>query len=170
CDALTVGFGRIYGTLVAIVRPVDQQCAQPNRGHVILQVKMSGAVYRLLVNVESTVGGVDPRVLIASVSKPLPSPAWSEGWHSGVKLDYVTDFALHAGDFTAMEKADLVTRVVAEMHIGAPISVYGTSGAGRPESAHLIHRNGNDDDGAVVVGPDTATPRILLFHFAEQSF
>src|SRR5262245_35357085 len=48
-DQLTPGFGRIDGTLVALVRPViDEHCAMPNRDHLILEVEMNGAVYRMV--------------------------------------------------------------------------------------------------------------------------
>jgi hypothetical protein len=54
--------------------------------------------------------------------------------------------------------------------VGEQVSIYGHSGAGRPESAHKIHRNsGAGEDGAIVVDP-TGAPRFLLFHFDEQVF
>ena len=58
---------------------------------------------------------------------------------------------------------------MAELKVGDPVSVYGTSGAGRPESAHLIHRNAADQDGAIIASP-TTSPRFLLFRFDNQTF
>ena len=56
-----------------------------------------------------------------------------------------------------------------ELKVGDPVSVYGRSSAGRPESAHLIRRNAADHDGAIIVSP-TTSPRFLLFHFDNQTF
>ncbi len=169
--ALTSAFGRLDGTLLAVVTPTDTQCAQPNSDHLIVQVKVNGAAYRMVVNILSTVAGVDPRVLLDEVEAPLPSPAWSEGWHPGVTLDYVTTLAVHSDDFTPYEMNALVTRVSERLTLGAPISVYATSTGGtKADSAHLIHRNQAGKDGAIVVDPQGAKPSFLLFHFAEQTF
>jgi hypothetical protein len=173
-DQLTSGFGRIDGTLVAIVRPViDAACPMPNRDHVILEVSMDGTVYRMVVNVESDRPDGDRRVQMATVDAPLPAPAWSEGWHLGVALDYASTLGQHGDQgFTPLEMTPLVTSIVSALRVGQPISVYGVSGQGRPDSAHDIHRNraGDSADGAIVVGPDTATPGFLLFRFANQTF
>ncbi len=169
-SALTTGFGRIDGTVVAVQIPTDQQCTMPNGTHVILQVRMNGAVYRLVVNVQSDWGGADIRTRYAEKQAPLASPPYAEGWHTGIALDYARDLDLHPAAFTAMTLDELVVKVVDVVRINAPISVYGTSGAGRPESAHLIHRQGNGDDGAIVLHPDSATPTWLAFHFVNQDF
>lgn len=55
--------------------------------------------------------------------------------------------------------------VDALLEVGDPISIYGTCGAGRPESAHLIHCNLMNQDGAIV-----ANSTFQLFHFATQTF
>jgi ABC-type transport system involved in cytochrome bd biosynthesis fused ATPase/permease subunit len=100
----------------------------------------------------------------------LPAPAFAEGWHAGAALDYVTSLGAHSdASFTPLAMADAVTRIAAEVKVGDLVSVYGTSGPGRPESAHLIHRNAANQDGAIVVSPTTA-PAFLLFHFDNQKF
>ena len=169
-SALTAGFGRIDGTVYAVQKPSDTSCVMPNGDHVVLQVLMNGAVYRLVANVQSDRAGTDPKIAISILPHALPAPAFAEGWHLGAGLDYVTSLGAHAvGSFTPYVLADAVTKIASEVKVGDLVSVYGTSGSGRPESAHLIHRNKTNEDGAIVVSPTTA-PRFLLFHFAEQSF
>jgi hypothetical protein len=174
-DQLTPGFGRIDGTVYAVQKPSDTQCTLPNSDHVIIQVAMNGAVYRLVTNVKSDRPADDVRVqMLVKDGVPLPAPAFAEGWHTGddVWIDYVRHFDVHAEQFTPQEQDPLVEDIAARIHVGDPISIYAQSGEGRPESAHLIHRNGHGKDGAIVLDPTNATtgPTYLLFHFAEQTF
>lgn len=167
-DALTAGFGRIDGVVYAVQKPSDTECAQPNGDHVIVQVLMNGAVYRLVTNVQSTQG--DPDVRYATLAHALPDPAWAEGWHEGAALDYAATLDAHTADFTPYAMNELVDEIAAQVKVGAKISVYGESGDGRPESAHNIHKmSGSNHDGAIVVDP-TGSPKFLLFHFDEQTF
>lgn len=169
-SALTAGFGRIDGTIYAVQKPSDTTCTFSNADHVILQVLMNSAVYRLVVNVQSDRAGADPKIRIAILDHALPGPAFAEGWHIPAPLDYVTTLGAHAdGTFTALTLDEATTKLVSELKVGDPVSVYGTSGAGRPESAHLIHRNAADQDGAIIVSP-TTSPRFLLFRFDNQTF
>jgi hypothetical protein len=169
-SALTPGFGRIDGTVYAVQKPTDKACTLPNGDHVVLQVLMSGAVYRLVVNVQSDRATADPRIQIATLAHALPAPAFAEGWHAAAPLDYVTSLGAHAdGSFTPLTLAEATTKIVADVKVGDPIAVYGTSGAGRPESAHLIHRNAANQDGAIVLNP-SASPTFMLFHFDNQTF
>jgi hypothetical protein len=169
-SALTEGFGRIDGTVYAVQKPTDTTCTFPNSDHVVLQVLMNGAVYRLVVNVQSDRATADPRIQIATMPHALPAPAFAEGWHAGAALDYVTSLAAHSdASFTPLTLAEATAKIAAEVKVGDPIAVYGTSGAGRPESAHLIHRNAANQDGAIVLGPN-ASPTFMLFHFDNQTF
>jgi hypothetical protein len=167
-SALTEGFGRVDGIVYAVQKPSDTTCVFPNDDHVIVQVLMKGAVYRLVVNVQGT--GPDPNIRIGLLPHALPAPAFAEGWHADAPLDYLTTLGAHSdASFASVNLADGVAKVAAELKIGDPVSVYGTSGPGRPESAHLIHRNKTNKDGAIVVNP-TTTPRFMLFHFGNQTF
>lgn len=169
---LTEGFGRIDGIVYAVQKPGDESCAQPNRDHVVLQVLMKGDVYRMVVNVQSDRGG-DTKIRVATVPHALPAVDFEEGWHTGIPLDYPQLLNVHSdGGFTALTLAEATARIQAEVKVGDPVAVYGTSGAGRPESTHLIHRNTDDpnSDGAIVINPDTATPKFMLFHFSDQTF
>ena len=166
---LTAAFGRLDGTVLAVVGPTDTQCALPNSDHVVVQVTMHGAAYRMVVNVLSS--GTDPDVYLAAVDAPLAGGAFEEGWHPGYALDYVTTLGEHSDAFTAHPMAELVALVTDEIELGAPISVYATStGGSYADSAHLVHRNATNSDGAIVLQPDTSAPHYLLFRFGDQAF
>jgi hypothetical protein len=170
-NALTNAFGRLDGTVLALVAPWDTHCAQPNSDHLVLQVTMKGAVYRMVINVQSTVAGVDPRVLHAEVQNKLPGAAWSEGWHTGVAFDYPSMLGADKRDFAPYPMNDLVRQVLNRVALGEKVSVFARSSGGtKADSAHLIHRNGGNVDGAVVLDPTSATARFLLFAFANQDF
>jgi hypothetical protein len=167
--ALPAGYGRLDGVVRAVVTPADTQCAMPNGTHVVVQVASGGAVYRMVVNVASTAAGVDPRVRFAEVAHALPGPDWAEGFHADQQFDYAATLGLHAdaAPFAPATSAELVARLAASVRVGARVSVYAQGDGG--SSAHLVHRNGRDDDGAVVLDP-TGSPRFLVFHFDGQSF
>lgn len=164
-DDLTEGFGRIDGVISAIQMPNDQTCSMPNRDHLILQVLMNGAVYRLVVNTD---------VKVLELDHALPAPAFAEGWHTGIGLDYAKDLGAASTSFTdpGDMNATVQKAIGAGLAVGDGVSVYATSGAGRPESAHLVHRNTSppNTDGAIVVHPDRATPKFVLFAFDDQTF
>ncbi|HEY1551904.1 MAG TPA: hypothetical protein VGG28_28960 [Kofleriaceae bacterium] len=167
-SALTDSFGRLDGTLLAIVPPGDDDCAQPNSTHVVVQVTAGGAAYRMVVNVVSEQG--DPDVIVDDLDAALAGPAWSEGWHTDAPLDYVTTLGVTMAQFTSTTEAHAVARIEQALTIGAHISVYATSSGGSDAaSAHLVHRNATDADGAIVLNPETA-PHYLLSAFADQTF
>jgi len=163
-DKLTNGFGRIDGVITALQMPDDQACSMPNRDHLIVQVLMNGAVYRMVVNTDA---------FVLEIDHALPAPAFSEGWHTGVALDYPKDLGVHSPAFTDPgDMAATVTKIIgAGLAVGDNVSIYGTS-EDRPESAHLVHRNPNvpNTDGAIVVHPDSASPKLVLFAFDNQTF
>lgn len=170
-SGLSAAFGRFDGVVTAVVTPADTQCALPNNDHVVVQVKTDGGVFRMVVNVLSSFG--DPNVRFAAITAPLQGGAWAEGWHPGLSLDYPTNLGLHSADggFTPIPMAMLVQRVSDEITIGQKISVFSESSGGMySDSTHKIHRNGSGRDGALILDPDGAMPKWLLFHFANQSF
>lgn len=174
-NKLTDSFGRLDGTVWAIVTPFDTQCVLSNDDHLVLQVTMNGAVYRAVVNVMSTWEGVDPNVRFADVEGPaLPGDSWSEGWHTNVALDYPSMLNVHSSQgFTPYPMNELLQQVTGRINIGDKVSVFGSSSGGsKADSMHLVHRNtaGEKIDGAIVLNPTSATPHYLLFHFANQSF
>jgi len=167
-SALTAPYGRADGVVTAIVGPTDTGCALPNSDHLVVQMKIGDAIYRMVVNVLSD-RGTDLRVRLGELQHALPTPAWAEGWHSGVTLDYPSTLEVHTtSGFTPYEMAPLVAKVTDAIPLGAKVSVYAATSGGA--SAHKVHRNTGNQDGAIVIEPDSAKPRWLLFHFANQTF
>jgi hypothetical protein len=169
-DQLTAAFGRIDGTVVAVVEPGNPRCALPNRDHVVVQVALGAVVYRMVVNVQST--GADRNIRVRALNAPLPAPAFALGWHPGLTLDYPRDLGVHSGaGWEALALAPAAAWIAAPIEVGAPIAVYASSSGGSfSNSTHLIHRNGGNADGALVIDPTGAAPRWLLFSFADQTF
>ena len=65
----------------------------------------------------------------------------------------------------------LIQRVSDELTVSEKISVFADSSGGTfSSSTHKIHRNGGSKDGALVLNPEAASARWLLFHFANQTF
>jgi hypothetical protein len=168
-DALTPGFGRLDGTLRAVVGTEDRQCSLWNDDHVILQVDMNGATYRLVVNVQSNRPGQDPRVFLRTAEAPLLGPPWQEGWHTGFTLDYRSDLGQTPETFEPHDMPSLVD-ILQRLPLGAPISVYATNGRNVPHSAHRIHRNGYKDDGAIALPLPQGGAVYSLFRFSTQTF
>lgn len=169
-SALTEGFGRLDGVVFAVQKPSDTQCVMPNSDHVVIQVLWNGAVYRMVVNVEDTSSQPMP-LLTGTLDHALPAPAYAEGWHAIAPLDYLSTLGVHASDpmFAPHPMNEVVDAIAKAVHPGDPIAVYATVGAGRPESAHLVHRNKTNEDGAIVLSP-AGSPKFMLFHFADQTF
>ncbi len=161
-DALTDSFGRLDGTVLALVAPSDTQCPLVNNDHLVIEVTMNGAVYRMVVNVD--------QVFFLELDAQLSGSPWSEGWHTNVDLDYPGMLKVHSAEFVPIPMSELVVKVAAEIEVGAPISVFAVSSGGSyASSAHLVHRNNSGPDGAIVVNP-TGTPHYLLFRFDNQTF
>ncbi len=170
-DVLTDAFGRVDGTVVAIVAPGNTRCAKPNSDHVIVQVELDHAVYRMVVNVLSS--GEDSRIQVLQTESPLPAPAFAEGWHTGLSLDYPTDLGISSTDsaWESLEMEAAAARISDAIVVGDPIAVYATSSGGSyADSTNLIHRNGDGRDGALVLNPTAASSTWLLFRFADQEF
>lgn len=167
--ALPGTFGRLDGTILAVIAPGDLSCPMPNSTHIVLQVTMGGAAYRVVVNVKST-SATEPRVDYAAIHKPLLAPAWSDGFHAGAKLDYAADLGLHSTspEFVLTTPGALAPIVEDQLVIGAKVAVYaqGTDGT----SVHDVHWWPTGTNGAIVLDPDGADPTWLVFHFVEQVF
>ncbi len=166
--ALTAPYGRLDGTILAVILPGDESCPRPNGDHLILQVLANGEAYRMVVNVQSDFGD-DRRVLFQEVSATFTGAAWSEGWHKNEPLDYVSALSLHSNDkgFVPLALAPLAEAIAARLTIDDRVSVYATTSGG--DSAHKIHRVGSNKDGAIVLDP-VGSPSYLVFRFLEQSF
>jgi hypothetical protein len=168
-SSLTNSFGRLDGTVRAVVPPGHPTCPMPNGTHLVVQVMMAGQAYRMVTNVLSDSG--DPRVFLHELDAPLAGPAWAEGWHPGYQLDYATTLHVASDVFVPHDMTTTVDMVTDRIELGAKVSVFATSSGGANASgAHLVHRNTTNADGAIVIGPDTASPHWILFRFDEQTF
>ncbi len=163
-SGLTGSAGRIDGQLVAVI-PAGTHTCHGDSTHVHLQVLAQGQVYDVAVNVD---GGN-----MAEKDLPLPGVAWSEGWHAGQHIDYVSDLGLHSTDFNlngpvAQLDHDLETALANANHISVFATTYSHGGM------HLVHRGrstgGGATDGAVITDPLSPTAHVYAFHFANQSF
>jgi hypothetical protein len=121
---------------------------------------VNGEAYRMVANLD---------VLTLVKEHNLPAPAWSEGWHPGVTLDYVADMGAKSADFEQHTTAEVEATVTDAITLGQKISVYATSGGTQPDSAHLIHRNTGTNDGVIFLDPDGAHPKAMMFRFANQT-
>ena len=124
------------------------------------------AARRMVAAVESTVG--EPKMAFASKDAALVGPAWSDGWHLDTDFDYVTHLGLHRLDLAPMPMFDLADAITGPITIGAKISVFATV-ENSDDSAHLIHRNEINHDGAFVIDPD-GSPTYLVTRFDNQLF
>jgi hypothetical protein len=166
--AVAPNHGRLDGTVRAVILPGDTTCPSDN-DHVIVQIDATGGTYAVWINVESNLPTtVDKVVRVASPSLALPAPAWTNGWHGGLSLDYPS-LGLHSStSFTPMAIGSLGALIVSKVPVGARVSAY-AYGFNTMDGAHKVHRNLGGDDGALVV-LGTGTPTWLAFHFAGQSF
>jgi hypothetical protein len=165
-SGMSTAFGRLDGFLVAIVNPGTSGCASDS-GHVHLQVLMKGSIYNIAVDVVST-GGGSSEVSFLDVTHPLVGGAWSEGWHTGDKLDYVSTLDVHSTDMVAKTKSQMISLLGSDFATVNHVSIF-TTGF-NSSGGHLVHREGSSHDGAIVIEPLSASPHYLLFRFPEQSF
>ena len=157
-SALSAQHGRLDGYLTAIVPDRAHSCNGDSQ-HLHLQVRMSGGVYDVAVNIDG---------LEAELDASPPGESWSEGWHAGAALDYVKDLSLHAPAFTLSGGAAVRQRVEAALADANHVSIYAT-GYG-PGGVHLVHRQTGARDGAIVIDPLGPKPHVLAFRFDTQSF
>ena len=157
---LSATYGRLDGFLVSIVPAGTHRC-NGDSSHLHLQIRMNGAIYDVAANMD---------VLSAEKTAPMPDGPWSEGWHSGVTLDYANTLGVHAADFTQLLPADLEAQLNEELKSANHLSVFAT-GYG-PDGVHNVHRHSGSgsNDGAIVLNPLSPTPRILMFRFTTDSF
>lgn len=163
-SGLTTQHGRLDGYLVSIVPVGGSKTCNGDSHHIHLQVRMNGGIYDVAIDVIDNTGG---DVYFTERDLPLLDGGWSEGWHPGDGFSYVTE-GLHATDFTATPEAQLVSTFMSELQTVNHISIFGTGYAAT--GCHLIHFDGGNNDGAVVIHPLSSPAHYLMLHFANQSF
>lgn len=159
-------FGRLDGLLVALVQPGTTSCSGDS-DHMHLQIQMSGSTYDIAVDVDSTSGGSSDASFL-SLGAPLLGGAWSEGWHTSTQLDYVSNLDVHSTQFATESKAQMTALLNTDLATVNHVSIF-TTGYG-DDGGHLVHREGSDQDGAIVIEPLSDSPEYLLIRFPEQSF
>jgi hypothetical protein len=164
-DELVEGFFRIDGEVVAVLPPFAA-CPRSNDDHLIVQIRTGTGVYRVVAATESKVGV--PTMALHERAAALVGPPWAPGVHAGVPFDFVTTFDLHRLDFTPTPPQAMVDTLYDAIDVGSHISVFATVENSR-DSAHLVHRNQRDRDGAIIVNADSA-PRYFLLRFDNQLF
>ena len=157
--------GRMDGTLVYVVPQGGPSSCNGDDSHVHLQVQMSGAVYDVAVDIGKS--GDEEGYEVKSLAPP--GGAWSEGWHGSDNLGYPA-LGLSSGQFTTLAPADLSTEIEALLAGTSEVSVYCIAYTQRNGCHDVHYKDGNGGDGAIVLNPMAATPSILFFHFANQSF
>ncbi len=160
-------FGRLDGYLVAIVPPGSTSGCNDDSSHVHLQIKMNNEIYDIAIDATNSQTHIDD-VHTGTLDIAMPSgPAWSEGFHTGVTLDYPT-LGVHSSTLPLDTKAQIVSAITTDLasvnHISIYTTTYGSDGA------HLVHRNSGGHDGAVVSEPLSPTAHLRLFSFSDQSF
>jgi hypothetical protein len=155
-DQMTAEYGRIDGTIVAIV-PSNYKGCRGSDTHVSLQIMMNGAMYNAALNID----GLETSLVHAAVGA-----AWQEGWHPGGSLDYIDDLQVHSTSFKKTDEAELESLLADANHVSVWETGYASLGG------HLVHRTraSKGTDGALVLQPLSAAPTYVLFRFDDQSF
>lgn len=169
-SALTSTYGRMDGYLVAIVPPGPSggSCRADN-DHLHLQVEITGAVYDVAVNVGTNDATNDVHTTtIDHALVDLLGPAWSEGWHTNVTVDYAA-LGVHASNLPLRTETQTVNALLAELATVNHISIYAT-GYSSSDGAHLIHRQPTGHDGMIVTQPLSPMAHARLFSFSTQTF
>ncbi len=163
-SALGSDFGRMDGFLVAIIPPMNGSC-NADTAHVHLQVKMTGAIYDIAVDVGGSMGVDDVHSKTSDFA--MPGGPWAEGFHVGIPTDYVA-LGFHSTDLPLLTNPALSATMMSELATVNHISVYTTPYG--PDGAHLVHRNGEGKDGMIVMQPLSTPGHVRLFSFTSQTF
>lgn len=163
-SGLTAAHGRLDGYLVTILPPKTGYQCNGDSDHVHLQVLMMGAVYDIAINVKDDNGGA---VYFLAKNMVMPDGPWAEGWHAGYGLGYAS-LGVASTDFQPIVEAPLAIEIENELASVNHISIFGTGY--NANGAHLIHYNGGTNDGAIVLEPQDSPSRLLMFHFASDTF
>ncbi|HEY6177671.1 MAG TPA: hypothetical protein VIX73_24605 [Kofleriaceae bacterium] len=166
--ALSSGaFGRLDGFLVAIVPPGGSRTCHADSDHLHLQIKVSGQIYDIAVNIGSDVH-------TTTIDRPAFS-AWTEGWHvtgdgtsGNVFVDY-PGLGLHANTIPLSTTQALITAMTDDFAAVNHISIYATS-YDTQDGAHLVHYNGAGHDGMIVTKPLSPSAHMRAFSFDSSSF
>lgn len=161
---LSGAYGRLDGTVTAIVEPTDTQCPSATKNTLILELSVLNGTLEVALdasNTQSTTSNSD--WYLASITH-APLTAWAEGWHPGGNLDYPGDLGAHSSDPTwqDLKPADLIKKLDDLIPLNTRVSVYATNAGGDETTVHLVHFQGNQQDGAILIDPGGTNTWLLL--------
>ena len=160
--AINTTHGRLDGYLRYVVPLGGSSSCNGDSGHIHLQISVNNALYDVAVDVGRSNG--DSNSYEANMA--MPDGAWSEGWHDDA-FSY-TALGITSAQFTSENPTSFANRLTSELANVNHIAVFGIAYSSH-NGAHDIHYY-NGSDGALVLEPLSASPRILFFRFATQSF
>ena len=102
--------------------------------------------------------------LEADLPHAMVDGAWSEGWHPNFNLDYPTNLGIHSTIFKTTDAQTFIDDMATVNHISVFATGYDDTGA------HLVHRQGNSYDGAVITDPIGTSPHFYVFRFDTDTF
>ena len=155
---MNTAHGRLDGILVAVVDPSHHGCSSDST-HVHLQIKSGGAIYDSAVNVD---GG-----FYYTTDITLPTLPWTDGWHANSNFDYTVE-GVHSPEFQAANQATITSMLETALTNANHISVYMTGY--NSMGAHLVHRKGNNVDGAIILDPLSTPSHAIMFRFDTDVF
>jgi hypothetical protein len=167
-NGMSATYGRIDGYVWSVVPAGTTSCGTNDSNHIRVEVQMKGAYYTFAVPDASDVTMLEKDM----TTKEFPT-AWSEGWNTGASFafDYPT-IGIHSTDTGwSASNAAIRNTLTDELSKANHISIYNTGYSS--SGGHLIHRSTSGAtglDGAIVLNPLSATPHIIFFKFATETF
>ena len=155
---MTTDHGRLDGILVAVVDPTHHGCSSDST-HVHLQIQSGGMIYDSAVNVD---GGF---YLTKDIT--LPTMPWTDGWHANADFNYPTE-DVHSTDFQTADQATITSMVEAALTSANHVSIYMTGY--NTMGGHLVHREGTNIDGAIILDPLSTPSHAIMFRFDTDTF
>jgi hypothetical protein len=162
---LTGTYGRLDGTVSALVAPSAGQC-QADPAHLHVQVRVGADTFDVAVPLTFTdAGSVEG---LYEKDAHLAGPTWLAGWHEGGSLDYVKA-GVSSTDFAMVATGAALQRLTAALPVGTQVSVYGTVYASH-DGLNGIFRNDGVTDGAVAVPGTGGDAHFFFIRKSTQTF
>jgi hypothetical protein len=163
-DLPTDTYGAIEGELVTIIPPGMKGCPS-DTDHVHLQIVVGDKRYDVAMTVDSMINAP-----LAIHLHTLPDSVPDLGF-AMAKFDYEKDIGTPSADFTPLAKDALATKIIDSLKDAGRVRIFGqtyTDGTG----IHLVHRNGTDRDGVLIVHRVEAggADRAIALRFSNNVF
>lgn len=170
-NGLTDVFGRLDGTVSAVVEPSDTQCPSATKDAVVVEVTMTGTVYKVVIDVNNPQSPTSNTDLFFKQLTHANLASWAEGWHPGGALDYAAQLGIHSSDADWVDytPANLIKKLDDAVPLNTKVSVYGSNAGGDETTIHLMRYQGGQNDGALLLDPGGANTWLVL-HVDGQVF